>query len=67
MVGLRPTLADEPLLDKPYPLPDFLVLSLPGFPVDVSIGTSLLAVIKHSAISETKFSEDNLCFSGIPN
>jgi hypothetical protein len=56
-VGLRPTFADGPAASD-----DFRLVGLPGLPPVVSMGTTLLALIKLSEISKTKSSNDNLCF-----
>jgi hypothetical protein len=55
-VGLRPTFADGAAASD-----DFRLVGLPGLPV-VSMGATLLALIKLSEISKTKSSKDNLCF-----
>ena len=62
VVGLQPTFADGPAASD-----NFHLLGLLGLPLVVSMGTTLLALIKLSEIFKTKSSNDKLYFFRILN
>jgi hypothetical protein len=62
VVGLRPTFADGPAASD-----NFHLLGLLGLPLVVSMGTTLLALIKLSEIFKTKSSNNKLYFFRILN
>lgn len=63
VVGFWPTFATHDVSCSEL----FLLVGLPGFPLEVSTGTCLFALINLSAISRMKSTKGNLCIFGIPN